>query len=322
MPSLKSHSNLQHYAEGYFTHSPERVAFDSLITDFQVVLGPDITNPARVYNDSLANIQNINPALTIGTYLSSRMVREQEHIRFYPIECLNPRYFSQSEFMPADFKPQGEPGEFVDYRQPVAKSKLITLLTNEAVRRKKPILYTDNWVHSISLPNFIPWKTTVEFMADLRNSLKAYDIKLYANIALPIGAVPDADIVSLASSTDGISLEMAIWPTISSDPALLTRALAQYKILKDKKVATVMLPLGNEDEAKFQAAFAMIIDHPLVNSPFWKANPEWHLWPDKFGHPRPSALGGDIVQIGTKLSRKFERGTIALDGTSRTVTVG
>jgi hypothetical protein len=292
------------------------------VTDLAVIVGPDVKDPAATYNEALSVCAATSPVTPVGSYLSSRMVRPRTQLRHYPAECIDPRYFGPDELMAASFKPRDEPGEFVDYRQPVARAKLVRLITNEAVRRRRPILFTDNWVHPVHWPGFPgEWATTIEYMTSLRSSLNAQRVRLFVNVALAPGEVPDADVKNLAHAADGISLEMGLLPQVAKDPDKLAKAVTQYKSLLSRGAVVVLVPPGDDDaECRFLAGLAMVLDGPLVAFPFYRANPEWQFWPDEFGRPLTGKLGA-IQQEATVLSRRFERAYVTVDCAARTVKI-
>lgn len=309
--TLRAHVNIPHFAAQSYAGA---FAEGDLVTDYVVVLGDTVAYPPATYAQTLGTL--VNRKATVGAYLSSALVREQKDMRFYPAECLGPKLFADSDYAVAKLQPTDEPGKRLDYSNPTTRAKLIRHTVDEAVARGRPILFSDNWAHPAHWPGYTPWPATIGYMAELRKTLNDRGIKLYVNVALAPGAVPGEDVWQLSQSCDGVALEMALLPQVAKDPDKLAAAVTQYQMLASASVRVVLIPIGGDDESRFLAGLAVVLDGPLVAYPFWKPAAEWFDWPDKLGKPT-----GEIEQEGATVWRRFEHGRVSLDCKARTVTV-
>jgi hypothetical protein len=256
----------------------------------------------------------------IGTYISSRAVGPNESEKREPRSVLPRELFDDSELLPPEFVQDNPPRRIVDYRQPVARKKLVRYLADEFQRSEVKLAYTDNWSHNASWQNFPPtWKDTATYMQELTDELHARDIAHICNVAISVGAaaIPQADIDLLAASTDGVTFEMAVHRNCVAEEGGIGRILDTYTRLAKGNCRAVLIPDPgeNETDAKFLAGIAMLggAQH-FVAWPFWKPIPEWYWWPAKFG----KAVGETQI-TGSVASRKFDNGTIAVDLAKRTV---
>ncbi len=320
--SLRTHTNVNQYAAAYFTSNPERIASDSTIVDIVAELTyPDY---ATAWAATKSAALTANPSVVTGTYISSRLARADADLLFYPRECVPLSLFLESEY----YAPAvGETGQFIDYTQFSAQTKLLDYISSEASSRDEAILYTDNWVHpDTGGPGYIDWSDTMDYMSQLKDDVNATGTDLYVNVAMAIGStgISNTDIDLLALSCDGITLELALHENIATNSTWLANAVEDYTTLLDGGVVVIFIPVlfdaytqeEYDAEARFLAGWAMILDGPLVSYPFFYGNPEWHLWPSTYGSPT-----GPIVQDGTTVSREFGNYTFVLDGLNRELSI-
>jgi hypothetical protein len=317
---LRANVNATEYLLGYGHNLGPEV----LVADFSFTgeNAPDDEwlkrNPAgRTRETALRWLKRQCPNAIVGTYISSRAIGSPERMEKMalrdPPSVLPSNLFKESELLSADFAQDDDKIRIVDYRQPVARAKLVRYISDFAKRHKAKVLYTDNWSHDASWPGFIPWSATLQYMQELTAELHRHRIVHICNVAVAVGGTP---LQGLSESCDGASLEMPALEAVAKayGPKPILEAYAQ---LAKANCRAILIPNPGDDgdEARFLAGVSALgnFQH-YVGWPAWKELPEWYWWPASLGNPT------DKLRIeGTIATRKFQRGTIVADFAKRTV---
>lgn len=297
------------------THPPKWLPNCQLITDFYT----QDPNKEDAYKNAVGVLSTSQYALInfYGQYKSGRRVDGvgvgRPHDR-YPQAAVDENSIP-AEYMGWDVNP-----DWVNITIPAARVRFVQEIINLVSALPTPYVLLDNMAHPSVLSSGFPWVDTCTFLLLLKQALNARNIKLIANVAGGTYAWSTADLQLFISCVDGYTAEQPFHENAQATAALTAKQLNDYRIMCNHGLIVCMLAT-DAATGLFYAGVTMCARLPgnsiFVSYPGHLDAVSWFFWPRECG----PALG-DFVISGTNITRQFRGGTITVDMTNNTASLG